>query len=101
MKDNSMKIKLPVLALSLIVSVGLVFGEPVHPPTDSLRMPGVEGTLPAWKGSFDVAVPFYADSRLVSEMRPLDADQVTLEIGIRYQACDDEHQKRPPRKVLL
>ncbi len=69
---------------------GLVFGEPVHPPTESLRLPGVEATLPVWHGSFDVAIPFYADSRLVSGTRPLDADQVTVEIGVQYQACDDE-----------
>jgi hypothetical protein len=69
---------------------GLVFGEPGYPPTEALRLPGAEGVLPVWKGRFDVAIPFYADSRLVSEMRPLDADQVSLEVGIRYQACDDE-----------
>ena len=63
-------------------------------------MPGVEGTLPVWKGSFDVAVPFYADSRLVSEMRPLDADQVSLEIWIRYQACDDEQCLLPKTEKL-
>ena len=79
---------------------GLVFDEPLHPPTDALQLPGVEGTLRVWKGSFDVAIPFYADSRLVSEMRPLDADRVTLEIGIRYQACDDEQCLLPKTEKL-
>ena len=79
---------------------GLVFGEPVHPPTEPLHLPGVEATLPVWHGSFDVAIPFYADSRLVSGTRPLDADQVTLEIGVQYQACDNEVCLLPKMKKL-
>ncbi len=79
---------------------GLVFDEPVYPPTDSLRLPGVEATLPVWKESFDVALPFYADSRLVSEMRPLETDQVTLEIEIRYQACDEQQCLLPVTEEL-
>jgi hypothetical protein len=68
---------------------GIIVGDPVYPPTQRLRLPGLDLELPVWSGSFDVAVPFYPDGRIASETRPLDRDRVSLDVYVRYQACDD------------
>nr|MCS5620087.1 protein-disulfide reductase DsbD family protein [Myxococcota bacterium] len=79
---------------------GLRFGDPVFPPTESLRTPGIDETLPVWHGSFDVAIPFYADSRLISDMQPLDRDAITIEVDLAYQACNDEQCLLPKTEKL-
>ncbi len=79
---------------------GLVFEAPRYPPTKPLSLPGLDVALPVWEGRFDVVVPFYADGRLASETRPLDRDRATLEIKIRYQACDDAQCLLPKTEHL-
>ncbi len=79
---------------------GVVALEPVFPPTKPLRLPGIDAELPVFDGTFDVEVPFYADGRLVSETRPLDAEGVTLTVLARYQACDDEQCLLPRTERL-
>jgi DsbC/DsbD-like thiol-disulfide interchange protein len=69
---------------------GLVVQDPILPPTEPLRLGSTGAELRVWSGSVDIAVPFYPTGELASEVRPLDADAVTLEVEIRYQACDDE-----------
>jgi hypothetical protein len=79
---------------------GLVFGEPSYPPTKPLRLPGQGVALPVFEGRFDVVVPFYADGRLASETRPLDRESATLEVKVRYQACDDDQCLLPRTETL-
>ncbi len=69
---------------------GLVFLDPVLPPTTPLRLPSLGLELPVWSDTLDVVIPFYAVGELASETRPLDRDSATIEITIRHQACDDE-----------
>jgi DsbC/DsbD-like thiol-disulfide interchange protein len=68
---------------------GLVVEDPVFPPTETLRLASMDMELPVWSGSVDIVVPFYPVGELASETRPLDMDTVEIEVGIRYQACDD------------
>ncbi len=69
---------------------GLVFEEPVLPPTEPLRLDALDLELRVWSGCFDIAVPFYPTGELASEVRPLDRDRAPIEVTVRYQACDDE-----------
>jgi hypothetical protein len=69
---------------------GLIVEEPILPPTRPLRLEGLDLTLPVWDGPVDIAVPFYPVGELVSETRPLDVETATLEVTVRYQACDDQ-----------
>jgi hypothetical protein len=68
---------------------GLVIEAPIFPPTEILRLEGMDVELPVWSGTVDIIVPFYAVGELASETRPLDMDSAEIEVGIRYQACDD------------
>lgn len=68
---------------------GLVVEDPVFPPTETLRLESMGMELPVWSGSVDIVVPFYAVGELASETRPLDMETAEIEVGIRYQACDD------------
>lgn len=69
---------------------GLVVEAPILPPTTQLRLESLGLELPVWSGRVDLQVPFYPNGVLASETRPLDADEITLEVTVRYQACDDE-----------
>jgi len=79
---------------------GLVAEPPLLPPTTPLRLEGVGLELPVWSGSFDIVVPLYATGALASETRPLDSDRASLEVRIRYQACDDETCLLPKEEKL-
>jgi hypothetical protein len=68
---------------------GLVVENPVFPPTEILRLESMDMELPVWSGTVDIVVPLYAVGELASETRPLDRDNIEIEVGIRYQACDD------------
>jgi hypothetical protein len=69
---------------------GLVVHDPILPPTETLRLEGLDLELAVWSGSVDIRVPFHAVGELASEVRPLDVDAVPIEITVRYQACDDQ-----------
>ena len=47
---------------------------PIFPPTETLRLETLGVDLEVWSGRFDIVVPFYADARLASEVRPLDME---------------------------
>ena len=68
---------------------GLVVEDPVFPPTETLRLESMGMELPVWSGTVDIVVPFYPVGELASETRPLDMDTAEIEVGLRYQACDD------------
>jgi hypothetical protein len=78
------------MSISLQAPPGLVMLDPILPPTTPLRLESLGVELPVWSGSLDVVIPFYATGELASEVRPLDMDSATLELSIRYQACDDQ-----------
>ena len=68
---------------------GLVIMDPVLPPAASLRLASPDVELQVWSGTVDIVIPFYGVGELVSEVRPLDAESVMLEVDVRYQACDE------------
>lgn len=79
---------------------GIVREAPVYPPTTPLRLDATGQTLPVWSGVVDVQIPIYATSRFVSECRPVDRDAATLEVTVRYQACDDHNCLLPRTEKL-
>lgn len=68
---------------------GLIVEEPILPPTEPLRLEALGVDLQVWSGTVDIAVPVWANSKLVCLMRPVDPNVVTLDVTVRYQACDD------------
>jgi hypothetical protein len=80
---------------------GLVVGEPEFPPTESLRLESMGMELPVWSGTLDIVVPLYPVGELASETRPLDVDSVEIEVGVRYQACDDQVCFPPKTEKLV
>jgi len=79
---------------------GIVFEDPVYPPTTPLRLEAAGLTLPVWSGTVDVQIPVYALSRFVSECHPVDQESATLEVTVRYQACDDRNCLLPRTEKL-
>jgi hypothetical protein len=67
----------------------LVTEDPILPPTSRLRLDALDLDLSVWSGTVDIAIPVYARSNLVSECRPIDRDSVSIDVTVRYQACDD------------
>ena len=59
------------------------------PPTRPLHLEGLDLTLNVWDGVVDIVTPFYPRAELVSECRPVDEAPATIEVAVRYQACDD------------
>jgi len=59
------------------------------PPTETLHLEAMNVDLEVWSGTVDIVVPFYATGELASEVRPLDSDDITIEVDVRYQACTD------------
>lgn len=68
---------------------GLVTEAPVLPPTEPLILKGMEVELQVWSGVVDIRVPIYPVGELVSEVRPLDHESVSIEIAVSYQVCDN------------
>ena len=79
---------------------GLVVEPPIVPPSSTLKLPGIDVELPVWSGSVDIQVPVHALSTLLSECRPLEQSSTTLEIDVRYQACDDRACLLPRSETL-
>ena len=68
---------------------GLVVEEPILPPTRPLRLESAGVELAVWDGTVDIVVPVHPIGELVSEVRPLDAESTSIDVEVRYQACDD------------
>jgi len=68
---------------------GLIVEEPVYPPTEPLVLDDLGPELQVWSGCVDVAVPVWANSHLVDLFDTLEGKTVTLEVTVRYQACND------------
>ncbi len=79
---------------------GLIVEDPILPPTRPLRLSGSGVELQVFEGTVDIALPVWANSKLVSLMDPLEQTTATLEVTVRYQACD-EHTCLIPRTEHL
>jgi hypothetical protein len=79
---------------------GLVTEAPVLPPTEPLILKGMEVELQVWSGVVDIRVPIYPVGELVSEVRPLDHESVSIEIAVSYQVCDDTTCQLPKLVTL-
>lgn len=74
--------------------------EPKTPPTKPLKLPGLDVELHVWEGTVDISIPIWADDRIQSIVEDRGMREVTLEVEIAYQACDD-HACRIPQKETL
>ena len=79
---------------------GFVVEDTILPPTTPLRLDALDLELPVWSGTVDFVIPFYANGELASETRPLDTDKVSIEVDVRYQACDDDACLLPKTEKL-
>ena len=70
---------------------GFVTEPPILPPTEPLEIASSGVELEVFSQSFDIQVPFYADARLASEVRPLDMEFANVSVCVDYQACDDHN----------
>ncbi|MEM9652902.1 MAG: redoxin domain-containing protein [Actinomycetota bacterium] len=62
---------------------------PVEKPlTHPLELPGI-GSLNVWSGLVRFVMPVWATDELASLVRADNPDEVTIEVSIAYQACDD------------
>lgn len=71
------------------------------PPTESLHLHSMGVDLEVWSDTVDIVVPVYAKGELASETRPLDSDDITLDIQVRYQACNDNECLLPRTEAFL
>ncbi len=69
---------------------GLMVEPAILPPTRTLALRGTGHELQVWSGTVDIRVPVYAASELVTEVAPLAHDSTTVDVVVRYQACDDD-----------
>jgi|TARA_Y100000294_G_scaffold161720_1_gene166336 DsbC/DsbD-like thiol-disulfide interchange protein len=70
------------------------------PPTERLHLDMLDTDLGVWSGTVDIVVPFYAKGELASETRPLDADEILIEVQVRYQACTDSECLLPQKETF-
>ncbi len=70
------------------------------PPTETLHLDSMGVDLEVWSETVDIVVPFYATGELASETRPLDSDGITLDVEVRYQACNDNECLLPRTENL-
>ena len=79
---------------------GFVTADPILPATKTLRHEGLGVDLETWEGRFEIVVPFHADGRLASETRPLDTETASVEVEVRYQACNEVECLLPRAETL-
>ncbi len=91
-----------MVATSITVSgpPGLEVEEPILPATEILHLAALGVDLEVWSGSVDLVVPFYAKGELASETRPLDSDEIEIQVAVRYQACNDNECLLPKTEVF-
>ena len=70
------------------------------PETHLLELPGV-GQLNVWSGRVDFVIPVWATDELASLVRADNPDQVTIEVDVTYQACDDTACRLPRSERLM
>lgn len=91
-----------MVATELKVSgpVGFIAQEIVWPKPQLLDTEFTDKDLYVWSGTTDIVIPFYADGDLVSETRPLDVEEINIELSIRYQACTSTECLLPRTETL-
>lgn len=67
---------------------GLVVQQAILPATTPLWLQELNLELAVWTGQLDVQIPIYALSKVASELKPLTVTELTLDISVRYQACN-------------
>ena len=60
----------------------------------------MEVELQVWSGVVDIRAPIYPVGELVSEVRPLYHESVSIKIAMSYQACDDTKCQLPKSVTL-
>ena len=75
-------------SIDVIGPQGLVFETLAKPVTKELKLGSGSATLNVWSGEVDFVLPFYGVGELVSEVRPLDQQEISLSVNINYQICD-------------
>ena len=79
---------------------GIVVGEPILPPTETLRLEGLDLELEVWSGTVDISIPLHPVAPLLSELRAITTPSITLDVTVRYQACDDRNCLLPKTRKL-
>jgi peroxiredoxin len=64
--------------------------EATWPEPAVFRMEALGLTLPVWTGDVDVTVPLTAGSELIKLGHGLDRPTVTIDVEVRYQACNED-----------
>ena len=59
------------------------------PPTTPLRLDEIDATLHVWSGTVDLAVPVWANSKVIDVLDDHRDEIIRLEVEVRYQACSD------------
>lgn len=67
---------------------GLVVQPPILPATTPHWLQELNLELAVWTEQLDVQIPIYALSKIASELQPLASTELTLEVSVRYQACN-------------
>ena len=70
------------------------------PPTQTLHLESMGVDLEVWSNTVDIVVPIYARGELASETRPLDEKEMTLDIHVSYQACNDSECLLPTNETF-
>lgn len=79
---------------------GLRVGETIAPATHGLTLPGLDFELQVWDGRVDFVVPVYADDRIASLVDEVRDDEISIDVRIDYQACDDRSCRLPLREEI-
>lgn len=68
---------------------GVRIGEVAYPPTTPLEFEALGVTLNVFEGVVDIAVPITANAEFLNWTIPHTQKSVTVELSVRYQACND------------
>ena len=78
---------------------GFRHGEVEAPPTREFTLPGVAEPLHVWDGTVDFVMDTWADS-IIGKAIADGADSISVEVTVRYQACDDAQCFIPRTRTL-
>lgn len=92
--DEPVPAGMVALSFTLMGPEGLRSLPVEKPPTHPLDLPGV-GQLQVWSGQVDFVIPVWATDQIASLVRSDNPDQITIEIDVAYQACDDQACRLP------
>jgi hypothetical protein len=71
---------------------GIVVEQPQYPPTAPFHVEGIDDEFQAFEGDIRIRVPVH--------MRLTDAESFTLDVTVRYQACNDRECYLPQTQQL-